>query len=64
VTSTGKRIQSRREELRLSRAALAARLGTTYLHVWRIETGHTLVSLKKLPKWAKALQMTPAELVA
>lgn len=64
MTSTGNRIQLRREWLGLSREDLAQRLGTTRLRVWRIETGKTKLDSDELPKFAEALQTTVSELVS
>ena len=48
----------------MSRKALAAKLKTTRVRVWRIETGVTPILADDLEKWARALRTTAAELVA
>lgn len=64
MASTGNRIEARREALRLTRSQLAKLLKTTYLQVYRIETGKVRLQIKEVPVWAKALKLSPAELVA
>ncbi|MGE0547595.1 MAG: helix-turn-helix domain-containing protein [Kofleriaceae bacterium] len=64
MTSTGNRVQTRREELGLSRSALAKRLNTTRLRIYRIENGLTQIPADDLPSFASALETTPAELLA
>lgn len=64
MVSTGNRIRARREALGLSRPELAQRLRTTRIRIWRIETGRTQVPSDCLPKFARALRTTVAELVA
>jgi transcriptional regulator with XRE-family HTH domain len=64
MASTGNRIESRREGLGLSRSALAKKLKTTRIRVWRIETGKTKLSLEDAPRWARALRMEVTELLA
>lgn len=61
--STGNRIQARREALNLSRAELAARLGTTRMTVYRVETGKQFLRTDDLPKWAASLETTATTLV-
>jgi transcriptional regulator with XRE-family HTH domain len=61
--STGNRVQARRESLNMSRAQLAAKLGTTRMTVWRVETGKQHLRTDDLPAWASALQTTGADLV-
>jgi transcriptional regulator with XRE-family HTH domain len=64
VSSTGNRIQARREELGLTREQLAEKLETTRMTVWRVENGKQGVDADDLKKWAKALKTQPAELLA
>lgn len=56
-TRAQQRIQARREELGLSRPELARRLRITRAHVWRVETGVQPLSLRSLPRWARALDL-------
>jgi len=62
--STGIRIRKRREELGMSRAELAAKLGTTRMSVWRVEAGKSQLRADALRPWARALKIKPTELVA
>lgn len=64
MKSTGNRIADRRTQLGLTRDQLAKRLKTTRIRVWRIETERTRLPMAELSVWAKALKVTPAELVA
>lgn len=48
----------------MSRAQLAKKLRTSRVRVWRLETGITPIHADYLPKVAKALDSTVAELVA
>lgn len=64
MKSTGNRIQAVREARGMSRAQLAKKLRTSRVRVWRLETGITPIHADYLPKVAKALDSTVAELVA
>lgn len=64
MASSGKRIETRRKAMGLSRGQLAKKLKVSYLRVYRIETGIVRLSLDELPAWARALDVPPAELVA
>jgi transcriptional regulator with XRE-family HTH domain len=57
-----RRIQEIREAKRLSRQALADRIGTTYLKVYRIETGALDVSAAAAAEFASALDVSVASL--
>ncbi len=58
------RIQAIREKQDLSREELAKRLGESRLWIWRIETGETKLLVEDLKRFAKALDVDVAELVA
>ena len=64
MKSTGNRIEAIRKRRGLSRADLADRLEVTRLQVWRMETGKVNVRIVDLPKIAKALRASIAELIA
>ena len=64
MKSTGNNIQTRREDLGLTRSELAKRLKTTKLRLWRIETGKTKVDADELRHFANALKTTVEALVA
>jgi ribosome-binding protein aMBF1 (putative translation factor) len=57
------RIMAAREALGLSRQALAKRLRTTYLQVYRIETGVIDVSVAHAKRFGKALGLTASEIL-
>ncbi|HWU90532.1 MAG TPA: helix-turn-helix transcriptional regulator [Kofleriaceae bacterium] len=57
-------IQSAREGKDLTREQLAQRLNTTRVRVWRVETGKIGLDVSELPRWAEALGVTAAELLA
>lgn len=63
MASTGNRIQSRREELGLSREQLAQRLDIPKLKVWRVETGKVKIDADSLPAWASALETIASALL-
>lgn len=63
MKSTGNRIKQMRERLGLSRAELAVKLKRSRMTVWRIETGGVEVRVVDLPRIARALKATVAELV-
>jgi len=56
------RIREIREAKRISRSELAARLKTTRIQVWRIETGVTVVSADAAAEFADALGVSVASL--
>lgn len=58
------RIQSIREERALTREQLARRMRTSRRWIWRIETGATKLLVDDLPRFARALSVEIAELVA
>jgi transcriptional regulator with XRE-family HTH domain len=64
VKTPGHRIQARRERIGLSRAALARKLKTSRVRIWRIETGKTPIRVDDLREFARALQVDISELVA
>lgn len=64
MVSTGNRIEARRKALGWSRQALAKKLKTTRMTVWRIEKGVTQLPADELGTWAKALKTSAVELVA
>lgn len=57
----GARIRARREDLRLSGSALAARAGLTQSKVSRVETGQTAATPDDVRQLAEALRMAPDE---
>jgi transcriptional regulator with XRE-family HTH domain len=59
--TVGELLRARREGLRLSGSALAARAGLTQSKVSRIETGHTSANPEDVRRLAEAMRMTPAE---
>ncbi len=64
MKSSHQRILSVREERGLSREQVAKKLGATRRWVWRIETGATKLLADDLPRFARALGVEVAELVA
>ncbi len=61
--STGNRVRSRREELGLTQAELARRIGKTRLSVWRIENDENHIKLGELGKWSRALRVTKRDIL-
>ena len=57
LTPVAARIVEARKAKKLSRQQLADKLKTTYLQVYRIETGVTEVSLDTAARYAKALRV-------
>jgi ribosome-binding protein aMBF1 (putative translation factor) len=57
MASTGILVQAQREALGLSRAELAKKLKTTYLQVYRIETGVVRLQPKSVPAWSRTLKL-------
>lgn len=55
LSVVARRIKEVREAKKLSRQGLADRLGTTYLQVYRIETGARDVSAEEVIEFADAL---------
>ena len=55
-----RRIQEIRIAKKLSRQQLAERVGTTYLQIYRIETGVTEVAADAVPDFARALEVSVA----
>jgi transcriptional regulator with XRE-family HTH domain len=59
----GRRVIARRQQLGLSRAEFAARLGVTLTNIGRIERGEQNVTVRMMCKVAEALETTVQELM-
>lgn len=62
--STGNRVRTRREQLGLTQAQLAQRVGKQRISVWRVENGVSKIKLDELGLWAKALRESKDTLLA
>lgn len=62
LSLVAQRIKEIREARKLSRQQLADKIGTTYLQIYRIETGVTEVSVDDVPNFASALECSVASL--
>lgn len=62
IPLVARRIQEVREAKKISRQSLAEKLETTYLQVYRIETGVTVLSAEDVPRIAEALDVSVASL--
>jgi transcriptional regulator with XRE-family HTH domain len=58
----GRQVERLRNDAKLTRPALARKLGVNRTHVWRIETGGTLPSLDLLDRMARLFDVTLDEL--
>lgn len=58
----GKNIRARRKQLGMTQEKLADLIGMAYQSVSRIEQGHIAPKMENLPRVAKALQCTVADL--
>lgn len=61
--TTGDRIIVARTVRKMSRNNLALAVGTSYMNLWRIETGRQQPSIATLTKLAAALNVEPGELL-
>ena len=59
----GARIRERRRALRMSQAALGDAIGLTFQQIQKYESGANRVSFSMLVGIARAMDMTPAELI-
>ena len=60
----GKAVRERRHSLRLSQEALAEKAGLHWTYIGGIERGERNVSLINIVRVARALEVTPAKLMA
>jgi transcriptional regulator with XRE-family HTH domain len=63
MASTGIDLVQRRRDLKLSRAQVAKKLGTSAIRVWRIETGRQPLPPSEVPNWARALKLDELDLL-
>jgi transcriptional regulator with XRE-family HTH domain len=61
--TAGDRIFAARNRANMSRNTLALKAKTSYMNLWRIETGRQQPSLAALTKLAAALNVEPGELL-
>jgi transcriptional regulator with XRE-family HTH domain len=61
-TAVYDRIRELREKKEPDRERFAKKLGITPIRLWRLETGRTKLTASEVPKFARALEVTVAEL--
>lgn len=60
----GERLKVIREQKRMSQGDIEKRTGLLRCYVSRVENGHTVPSIETLEKWAKAMDISLAQLFA